>query len=229
LTQFPLGERLPEQVLARRSQLPQKPDAVTLTGRFVRLEPLDVERDAAPLFRVSSGEALTIGERHVDAYDAEQLIWRYLFYGPFAGVDEFKAYLRGLVEPVNLRAFTVFDVQTNHQVGVTTYVANLPEHLKVELGHIWYSPLVQRTNANLESAYLMLKHAFELGYRRLEWKCDSLNERSRRSALRLGFKFEGIQDAHYVIKGRNRDTAWFRMLADEWPEASQRLERMLSA
>ena len=200
---------------------------MTLVGRFVWLEPLDIERDAAALNRVSNGQPIRLGDREVGAYDAEQLIWRYLFYGPFSGVDEFKAYLHGLVEPVNLRAFTVFDAQTNHQVGITTYVANLPEHLKIELGHIWYSPLVQRSKANLESTYLMLKHAFELGYRRLEWKCDSLNERSRRSALRMGFKFEGIQEAHYIIKGRNRDTAWFRILADEWPEVRVRLESML--
>lgn len=227
MTQFPLGEPLPDVVLVRRTQLPLKPDAVTLTGRFVRLEPLDVERDAAPLFRVSNGEAMTIGERHVDAYDAEMLIWRYLWHGPFATAEEMKPYMRELDSEPNLRPFTVFDTATGHQVGIVTYVANMPAHLKIELGHIWYSPLVQRTKANLESTYLLLKHAFELGYHRLEWKCDSLNERSRRSALRMGFKFESIQDAHYIIKGRNRDTAWFRILADEWPGVRSRLESML--
>jgi RimJ/RimL family protein N-acetyltransferase len=125
--------------------------------------------------------------------------------------------------------FTVFDLETGHQVGLLTYAANLPEHLKVEIAHVWYSPLVQRTKTNLESTYLLLRHAFELGYRRLEWKCDSLNERSRRSALRMGFRFEGIQDAHYVIKGRNRDTAWFRILDSEWPDVQKQLEAMLYA
>ena len=79
------------------------------------------------------------------------------------------------------------------------------------------------------STYLLLKHAFELGYRRIEWKCDALNERSRRSALRMGFTFEGIQEAHFIIKGRNRDTAWYRMLESEWPAVKQRLEAMLYA
>jgi RimJ/RimL family protein N-acetyltransferase len=125
--------------------------------------------------------------------------------------------------------FTVFDLETGHQVGLLTYAANSPEHLKVEIAHVWYSPLVQRTKTNLESTYLLLRHAFELGYRRLEWKCDSLNERSRRSALRMGFRFEGIQDAHYVIKGRNRDTAWFRILDSEWPDVQKQLEAMLYA
>jgi RimJ/RimL family protein N-acetyltransferase len=87
---------------------------------------------------------------------------------------------------------------------------------------------VQRSKANVESTYLLLRHAFDLGYRRVEWKCDSLNERSRRSALRMGFQFEGIQEAHFIVKGRNRDTAWFRILDREWPEVRERLERMIA-
>jgi len=227
LTQFPLGESLSSDALAPRDALPLKPEAVTLTGRFVRLEPLDVERDARPLFRVSNGDAVTIGDRHSDAYDAERLIWRYLPYGPFASVRELAEHLGSLADTERMRAFTVFDLATGHQAGSLCYSANFPEHLKIEIAHVWYSPLVQRTKANLESTYLLLKNAFELGYRRLEWKCDSLNERSRRSALHMGFRFEGIQDAHYVIKGRNRDTAWFRMLADEWPGVRVRLAAML--
>ncbi|HLV37504.1 MAG TPA: GNAT family protein, partial [Spirillospora sp.] len=102
-----------------------------------------------------------------------------------------------------------------------------PQHLKVELGNIWYSPIAQRTGANTEAIYLMLEHAFGLGYRRIEWKCDALNERSRRAALHLGFQFEGIQEYHYIVKGRSRDTAWFRMLDREWPDVRQRLEALL--
>jgi RimJ/RimL family protein N-acetyltransferase len=103
----------------------------------------------------------------------------------------------------------------------------VPEHLKVELGSIWYSPLAQRTGANTEATYLMLRHAFGLGYRRVEWKCDALNERSRRAALRMGFAFEGVQEYHYIVKGRNRDTAWFRILDREWPTVKILLERLL--
>jgi RimJ/RimL family protein N-acetyltransferase len=227
VTTFPLGEQLPDEVLFRRNVLPLKPDPITLAGQFVRLEPTIVDRDAGPLFRVSNGEPLTIGSRHVDAYDAEKLIWRYLWHGPFEDESGLADYLHEVSREASLRMFTVFDIETGHQVGITTYVANMPAHLKIELGHIWYSPLVQRTKANLESTYLLLKHAFEIGYRRLEWKCDSLNERSRRSALRMGFRFEGIQDAHYIIKGRNRDTAWFRILDSEWPEVRRQLEEML--
>jgi RimJ/RimL family protein N-acetyltransferase len=227
MTQFPLGNPLPEDVLSRTNALLPRPEAVTLTGRFVRLEPLDVVRDAAPLYRVSNGEALSIGSRKVEAYDADTLVWRYLPYGPFDSVADLAAYLGGLAATDRVLPFIVFDIETAHQVGVLTYSANFPEHLKIEIAHVWYSPLVQRTNANLESTYLLLRHAFELGYRRIEWKCDALNERSRRAALRMGFKFEGVQEAHFIIKGRNRDTAWFRLLDHEWPEVRQRLESML--
>jgi RimJ/RimL family protein N-acetyltransferase len=105
---------------------------------------------------------------------------------------------------------------------------NVPANLCIELGNIWYGPVVQRSGVNLEATYLMLRHAFELGYRRIEWKCNSENERSRRSALRMGFQFEGIQEQHMIIKGRNRDTAWYRMLDREWPEIRPRLEALLA-
>jgi RimJ/RimL family protein N-acetyltransferase len=101
-------------------------------------------------------------------------------------------------------------------VGVANFLANQPAHLKVELGSIWYGPIAQRTGASREATRLMLEHAFGLGYRRVEWKCDANNEPSRRAALSYGFQFEGVQDAHYIIKNRNRDTAWFRVLDREY-------------
>jgi RimJ/RimL family protein N-acetyltransferase len=229
MTTFPTGAPLEESVLAARDALPLKPEPVTLTGRFVRLEPMNVERDAAALFQVSNGKASRLGERQVDAYDADELIWRYLPYGPFDSADDLATHLKVLASGDRFRAFTVFDLATGHQVGSLCYSANFPEHLKIEIAHVWYSPLAQRSKANLESTYLLLEHAFALGYRRLEWKCDSLNERSRRSALRMGFRFEGVQDAHYIVKGRNRDTAWFRILTEEWPDVRSRLLAMLDA
>jgi RimJ/RimL family protein N-acetyltransferase len=221
-----IGEPLADDVLARRAELPVKPAPVVLRGHVVRLEPFDLARDAA-LHAVSNGQPATLGERDVEAYDPDTLVWRYMSGGPFASVDDFAAYARGLLNTPNLLALTVFDVATDQPVGMTTLMSNFPEHLKIELGNIWYAPLVQRTNANLEATYLMLRHCFDLGYRRVEWKCDSLNERSRRAALRMGFQFEGIQEAHFIVKGRNRDTAWFRILDREWPEVRARLEGML--
>ncbi|HUG16972.1 MAG TPA: GNAT family protein [Thermomicrobiales bacterium] len=223
-----IGEALSAEALARRAALPIKPAPLTLSGTCVRLEPFDPGRDLEPLFAVSNGEPAALGARPIEAYDPDAVIWRYMFAGPFADVDAFAAYMRGQYEAPNGLCLTVFDTATERQVGICNYMTNMPEHLKVELGSIWYSPLVQRTNANLESTYLMLRHAFDLGYRRVEWKCDALNERSRRAALRMGFQFEGIQDAHFIIKNRNRDTAWYRILDREWAEVKERLERLLA-
>ena len=122
----------------------------------------------------------------------------------------------------------VEDVATGQPVGVVTFMSNFPEHLKIELGNIWYTPLVQGTGANREATYLMLRHAFGLGYRRVEWKCDALNARSRHTAERMGFTFEGVQQAHFIVKDRNRDTAWFRILDHEWPAVEARLRAMMS-
>jgi RimJ/RimL family protein N-acetyltransferase len=226
---FPVGPALPEDVLARARALPLKPAPVTLAGRHVRLVPLDLARDADALHAVSNGQPVTVGAHSAGAYDPETLVWRYLAGGPFASAAELAAFLRLQVEADNGLPFCVFDAVTDRQVGVVNMMANMPMHLKIELGNIWYSPVVQRTKANLEATYLMLAHAFALGYRRVEWKCDALNERSRRSALRMGFRFEGIQEAHYIVKGRNRDTAWFRILDHEWPGVRAHLETMLAA
>ena len=221
------GVELAAAVLARRSQLPLKVAAVTLTGAAVRLEPLDLARDAAALHAVTNGEPATLGERTVPAYDADALVWRYLPGGPFAGPVDLAEWLRGQVEAPNGLCLRVVALPTGQPVGVVNFMNNAPEHLKVELGGIWYSPLAQRTGANAEATYLMLDHAFGLGYRRVEWKCNALNARSCHAALRMGFTFEGIQEAHFIIKGRNRDTAWFRMLDHEWPAARAHLEGLL--
>jgi RimJ/RimL family protein N-acetyltransferase len=113
-------------------------------------------------------------------------------------------------------------------IGIVNLMSNDPANLKIELGGIWYGPIAQRTGANTEATWLMLRHCFGLGYRRVEWKCDSLNARSRSTALRMGFRFEGIQEHHRITKGRNRDTAWFRILADEWPVVDRQLRRLLA-
>lgn len=223
-----LGTPLDEAVLARRQTLPVKPDAVTLTGQLVQLRPLDLDQDLSTLFAISNGEPASLGTASVDAYDAERLIWRYMSAGPFADAEGLAGWLRGQENTPNTRVLTVVQLASGQPIGTVSYMANMPEHLKVELGSIWYSPLVQRAGANTEATYLMLKHAFELGYRRVEWKCDALNARSRKAALGMGFKFEGIQEAHYIIKGRNRDTAWFRILDREWPAVRELLESKLA-
>ena len=223
-----LGTPLDEAVQARRQQLPVKPDAVTLMGTRVQLRPLDLERDLATLFAISNGEPASLGDAETGAYDAERLIWRYMSAGPFADAEGLAGWLRGQENTPNTRVLTVVSLASGQPLGTVSFMANMPEHLKIELGSIWYSPLAQRTGANTEATYLMLKHAFDLGYRRVEWKCDALNARSRKAALSMGFKFEGIQEAHYITKGRNRDTAWFRILDREWSAVREMLEAKLA-
>ncbi len=222
-----IAEALSAEVLATISALPLKPAATILEGGTVRLVPIDLQRDNQLLFEVSSGEAITGNGKDIAAYDSDALIWRYMAAGPFATSCKLGAFLFAQSQAENGLCFCVFDKASDRQVGVVNYMNNFPSHLKIELGNIWYSPLVQRTNANLESTYLLLEHAFSLGYRRVEWKCDALNERSRRAALRMGFKFEGIQESHFIIKERNRDTAWYRVLDSEWPEAKLALQSLL--
>jgi RimJ/RimL family protein N-acetyltransferase len=223
----PTGAPLAADVLARCTTLPLKPAAVTLTGPRFTLRPLDLERDVPTLFAISNGQPASLGDRSVGAYDADALVWRFMGGGPFATADNLAAWLRTQVEAPSVLPFAVVEQATGQPIGVATYMSNAPEHLKIELGSIWYSPLAQRTGANTEATYLMLRHAFEIGYRRVEWKCDALNERSRRAALGMGFKFEGIQEAHFIVKGRNRDTAWFRLLDRDWPSARLRFEERI--
>ncbi len=189
-------------MLARRARLPVKPAAVVLTGATVELAPLDLDRDVAALHAVSSGP------------DSEARVWRYMSGGPFGDAGELRAWLALQDAALDGRPFTVR--WRGQPVGVANLLANQPAHLKIELGSIWYAPVAQGQGVSREATELLLAHVFALGYRRAEWKCDALNTASRRAALAYGFSFEGIQEAHYIVKGRNRDTAWYRMLDREW-------------
>lgn len=220
--------KLSQEALERRYSLPTRMDPVVLTCSTVRLAPLDVNRDSDGLFEVSSGSAISNALGRYPAYDADQMIWMYMNSGPFAERESFVRHLQTLNGYANGLAMSVFDEKTGLPVGIATFMNNVPEHLKVELGSIWYSPIVQGKGYNLIATYLMLKHAFDLGYRRVEWKCNAMNERSRRAALRMGFIFEGVQEAHFIIKDKNRDTAWFRMLDSEWSEKRKMLEDMIA-
>jgi RimJ/RimL family protein N-acetyltransferase len=149
-------------------------------------------------------------------------------YGPFADAEAMGAWLASVAPSEDPRFLAV--VAPGGPVGMVSFLNVDPTMRRIELGHIWYAPGAQRTEANTEATYLMLHESFdELGHRRVEWKCDALNARSRAAALRLGFTFEGTFRQHMVVKGRNRDTAWFSMLDGEWPAARSAFERWLSA
>jgi RimJ/RimL family protein N-acetyltransferase len=222
-------ETLPPEVLARRAALPQKPAPVALDGEVVTLRPLDLATDLEGLFAISCGAPMTLGGRSAGAFDPGERVWRYMSGGPFADAGALGAWLARQIEAPDGRPVAVRDRGTGTLVGVANLMANQPANLKIELGSIWYGLVAQGTGASAEVTYLLLEHVFALGYRRAEWKCDARNEASRRAALAYGFTFEGVQEAHYIIKDRNRDTAWYRMLAHEWPAIAPRLRAYVDA
>lgn len=224
-----VGPEVDAALLALRAGLPRKPAPVELTGPRIRLRPLALPEDAEPLQAVSDGRPLRLGALQTGPYDAERAIWRYLSGGPFPDADAIAAWLGLQDDAVDGRPLVVIDRASDRPVGVANLMSNAPEHLRIELGNIWYGAVAQGVGYNAEATLLLLRHAFGLGYRRVEWKCDARNVRSRAAALRMGFRFEGIFEHHYVIKGRERDTAWFRMLREEWPDAEPRLVGQIEA
>lgn len=194
------------------------PPIEPIEGTFVRLEPIDPEAHAASLYERS----------HASPDDAA--IWTYLSYGPFDGLPEMRTWLVANAASDDPRFFTVVDRSSGEPVGVVSLMSIDATMRRLELGHIWYVRSAQRGRANTEVAFLLLRAAFESwGYRRAEWKCDALNARSRAAAERLGFAFEGVFRSHMIVKGRNRDTAWFSMLVEEWPARRAAIEDWLSA
>ena len=192
------------------------PAAIPHLGRIISLHPQDPEGDAAELFRISHGT------------EEMEALWRYLPDGPYADEASLRDFLRSSGAAPDLFAFTVRDAATGAALGNISLMSLRPAHGVGELGNIWFCPAAQRTAANTESNYLLLRYCFgELGYRRMEWKCNALNEPSRRAALRLGFRYEGTFRQHMIVKGRNRDTAWFAMLDHEWPRVKAAMERWL--
>lgn len=217
-----LGPLLHQDLLDRRNSpaVPSFPES--LSAHQVRLEPLDVARHLEPLYAAANGSGPNGEPNH---YDADALIWRYMFGGPYPTLAHFADYLNDLAPMDKGLALVVRDLKADRIAGLATYCSNVPDALRIELGGIWYAPYYQRSHVNSQTIYLMLQHAFEtLGYRRVEWKCDAHNQRSRKAALRLGFQFEGIFKQHMIIKNRNRDTAWFAMMDHEWPAAKIALE-----
>jgi RimJ/RimL family protein N-acetyltransferase len=193
------------------------PSTAPMDGRFVRLVPVEPVH-ATALFAASYGDETT------------EAMWTYLSYGPFADEVQMRTWLEGIAGSDDPRFFTVIDLATGDPVGVVSYLNIVASDRRIELGHIWYVPAAQRGRANTETAYLLMRRAFdELGYRRVEWKCDALNARSRAAAERLGFTFEGVFRQHMIVKGHNRDTAWFSITDTEWPARRDAIETWLAA
>ncbi|HWE87645.1 MAG TPA: GNAT family protein [Terracidiphilus sp.] len=189
------------------------PRREAMCGRTVMLEPLDAARHTAALWEAVRGH---------------DELWDYLFDGPYGSEAELSVDLARQERAEGFVFYAIVPAETGRAAGYASYLRMEPRHGVIEVGNILMGPALQRTTAATEAMVLMARHVFEdLGYRRYEWKCNARNEPSRRAALRLGFTFEGIFRQHMVVKGQNRDTAWFAMLDGEWPERKRAFEAWL--
>ena len=193
----------------------RRPARTTLRGRTVTLVPLDAEAHADALFRRANG-------------GKNDRAWTYLPYGPYEDPAVFKASIAAKAQSNDALFFAILDNSTGGAVGHQAFHRIEPTHRVIEIGHILYTPEMQRTIGATEAQYLFAAYVFDaLGYRRYEWRCDDLNAASKRAAARFGFTLEGVFRQHMIIKGRNRDTAWFSMLDSEWPARRAAFERWL--
>lgn len=185
---------------------PRRPDRAALHGRFVRLEPLDADAHAFDLHA---------------AFQGHDALWDYMPYGPFASASAYHRWARQRESGEDPRFFVLCDGATGRPGGIASYLRITPEAGSIEVGHICIAPCLQRSLAGTEAMVLMMDWAFRAGYRRYEWKCNALNLASRRAAQRLGFSFEGVFRNQMVVKGRNRDSAWFSVIDSEWPALAE--------
>lgn len=212
-------KRSARPVGAMVDQLPvgNVPDMRPIHGRWVRLEHVSAAKHASDLYASFDGK------------DSNGELWTYMPYGPFESLDVFTEWVKQREAARDPWFYALIRRDTNAAVGMGAFMRNDAVNGAIEIGNIWMSPDLQQTREATEAIYLMIRHCFDdLGVRRLEWKCDSLNAPSRKAADRFGFTYEGTFRQHFIIKGRNRDTAWFSMLDSEWQSARAAFEAWLS-
>lgn len=193
------------------------PPGTPLKGNLVLLRPLDPDRDAGPMHAVSHSP------------DGDPTIWTYLPDGPYETPAQLRGMLTWAASADGNVYYAIEPLAAGRALGQASYLRIEPAFGTIEIGHIWFAPKLQRTTAATEAIYLLASHAFDdLGYRRLEWKCNALNAASRRAAERFGFNFEGIFHNHQIVKGRNRDTAWFAITDEAWPGVRAAFEAWLA-
>lgn len=198
--ELPIGVPAPEKPVGRPFT------RIALQGRSVALLPLDA---------ATHGDALFASFHECDP---EGRIWTYMGSGPFATAAEFQKWLKPLQESEDLLFYAIAPADTAAAAGMAAFMRMDVDNGVAEIGHIWFAPTLQKTRPATEAIFLMMRHVLETqGCRRLEWKCNALNAASRRAALRFGFAFEGVFRNHMVVKGRNRDTAWYAIIVEEWP------------
>lgn len=192
------------------------PDRTVIKGRHVDLEPQHAAKHANELFDAGHGTA------------EAQRIWDYLAYGPWATEESFRSTLSQQSASFDPIFYAIRSHASGKACGQASFLDIHAQNGVIEIGHIWFGLELQRTRAATEALFLMLKYAMDdLGYRRMQWRCNSLNEKSRQAARRLGFRFEGIFYNHLIFKGKNRDTAWYSILDSEWPEVRTIIESWL--
>ncbi len=192
---------------------PPLPDGAPLGGRYAALREMAAEEHAALLYR---------------AFGGHDWVWDYMPAGPFASAAQFHRWMRENAARDDILFYAIRDLETGEWGGFASYLRMKPASGSIEVGYIAMAPQLQRTRAATEAMYLMMKWAFENGYRRYEWKCDALNRGSRRAAQRLGLSYEGVFRQATIVKGRNRDTAWFAAIDKEWPALDEAFQLWLS-
>lgn len=197
-------------------QAAKLPDSRTLHGRFIRLEKLDLAHHGDGLWAALQGPG------------SDAKLWDYLPYGPFTERSAFDDFLSGMQAGSDPWFYTVIDQDSGAIDGYLSLMSIVPAHGRIEIGHVTFGASMQRTPKSTEAVYLLAKESFALGNRRLEWKCNGDNARSKRAAERFGFTYEGTFRQHMIVKGQNRNTTWYSIIDTEWPELQSAFEGWLA-
>ena len=192
------------------------PDNRTLEGLYIRLEKLDPARHGDDLWLALQGP------------DSDPKLWDYLPYGPFPERSAFDAWLEKNAASADPHFYAVIDSANDQAQGMLSLMCIVPEHGRIEIGHVAFGAPMQRSPKSTEAVYLLAKEAFALGNRRLEWKCNNDNTRSKRTAVRFGYTFEGVFRQHMVVKGKNRDTTWYSIISTQWSSVAAGFEKWLA-
>ena len=196
-------------------KVPPHPKGISIEGKLVSIKPLIANEFAEELFMAN-------------ALDKEGINWEYLPYGPFENLSDYIDWIQSFEEHDDPVFFAIISKKLKKAIGIASYLRINPNDGLIEVGHINYSPLLQRTTEGTEAMFLMMQWAFDNGYRRYEWKCNALNMRSRKAAQRLGFSYEGVFRQMTISKGRNRDTAWFAIIDKDWQIIQKCFHQFLS-
>ena len=191
---------------------PPHPPATEMLGRYAKVAPFDLEAHSRQLY---------------DLNTEDDAIWDYMPQGPFSDFEAYQDWMAENALGTDPMFHTIVNLETGRAEGVATYLRITPSAGSIEVGYITYSPALQRTRAGTEAMILMMRRAFDLGYRRYEWKCNALNQPSRNLAMRLGMSFEGVFRQAAIVKGRNRDTAWYAAIDKDWPAISDAFDTWL--